>query len=270
MYFCNEELADLLKPETAFDYFQKATGTVFREAHGRKTMQVQLKGRSYFVKLHTGVGWGEIIKNLLQLRLPVLGAGTEWRAIQALKDLGLATLDPVAYGSEGWNPATRKSFIVTTEIKNSTSLEELTANWEQSPPGFKAKQQLVSEVAAISKKLHDHGIFHRDYYLCHFLMQNKNNSGQQLSLIDLHRALIRPFQKRRWRVKDIAGLYFSARNSGLSKGDCFRFMQFYSGKNLRQCLRDDRAFWLQVERRTARMTERDEIKRLKRLGMQQA
>lgn len=270
MFFCSEELADQLRQEDAFESLRSAQGTVFREAHGRKTLQLQIGGHSYFVKLHSGVGWGEIIKNLLQLRLPVLGAGTEWRAIQSLKQLGLATLSPVAFGSRGWNPATRKSFIVTKEIEDSTNLEELSAGWGQYPPKFKAKHQLISEVAAVSKKMHENGIFHRDYYLCHFLLQNNGGERHRLCLIDLHRALINPLQKRRWRIKDIAGLNFSARNSGLSKHDCFRFMQFYSGKNLRQCLSEDRVFWEKVEKRTARMTARDEIKRMKRLGIQQA
>ncbi len=270
MYFCNKELADHLRQEDAFESLQSAQGTVFREAQGRKTLQLQINGRSYFVKLHSGVGWGEIIKNLLQLRLPVLGAGTEWRAIQSLKQLGLPTLNPVAFGSKGWNPATRKSFIVTEEIEDSTSLEELSAGWAHYPPKFKVKHQLISEVAEVSKTLHENGIFHRDYYLCHFLLQNYGRERHILRLIDLHRTLINPLQKRRWRVKDIAGLYFSARKSGLNKHDCFRFMQFYSGKNLRQCLSEDRAFWKKVENRSTRMTVRDEIKRLKRLGVQQA
>jgi hypothetical protein len=35
------------------------------------------------------VGWAEILKNLLSLRLPVLGAANEWRAIRRLAELGV-------------------------------------------------------------------------------------------------------------------------------------------------------------------------------------
>ena len=48
----------------------------------------------------------------------------------------------------------------------------------------------------------------------------------------------------RWRVKDIAGLYFSALDAGLTRTDCLRFMRLYSGEPLRAAL--DRAFWHKV------------------------
>lgn len=260
MYYFSDELARHMQQEDAYDVLQAAKGKVFRRAPGRRTFQLTIGGRSYFAKIHTGVGWLEIIKNLVQLRLPVLGAGTEWRAIESLKELGLETLNPVAFGTKGWNPATRKSFIVTEEISNSINLEDLSANWPQSPPNFRTKMQLIAEIAGTSRTLHENGIFHRDYYLCHFLFQKTSHDNYRLSLIDLHRALIKPLQRKRWRIKDIAGLYFSARNSGLSKRDCYRFMRAYSAKTLRQCMAEDAGFWQQVVKRSARMAERDAIK----------
>ena len=50
-------------------------GEVFRELEARRTLRTEVAGRGYFVKIHRGVGWGEILKNLMCLRLPVLGAG---------------------------------------------------------------------------------------------------------------------------------------------------------------------------------------------------
>lgn len=266
MYYFSEEFARHVQGEDAYQTLQSAKGKVFRKAPGRKTLQLVIGGESYFAKLHSGVGWGEILKNLIQLRMPVLGADTEWQAIHSLKELGLDTLNPVAFGSQGWNPATRKSFIVTEEIKDAISLEDFSADWEELAPDFELKTQLIERVAKISKTLHDNGIFHRDYYLCHFLLQEFNNGGYTLSLIDLHRALIKPLQRRRWRVKDIAGLYFSARNAGLGKRDYYRFMKTYSAKNLRRSLREDGSFWEQVVRRATRMSERDAIKRAQRAG----
>lgn len=55
-------------------------GEVFRELEARRTLRTEVDGRGYFVKIHRGVGWAEILKNLISLRLPVLGAGNEWRA----------------------------------------------------------------------------------------------------------------------------------------------------------------------------------------------
>jgi heptose I phosphotransferase len=55
----------------------------------------------------------EIFKNLVQLRLPVLGAKNEWRAVQKLQQLDIPTLEIMAYGSQGCNPARLKSFLLT-------------------------------------------------------------------------------------------------------------------------------------------------------------
>ena len=44
-------------------------------------------GSHYFAKIHHGVGWREILKNLLHLKLPVLGAENEWRALNLLPRL---------------------------------------------------------------------------------------------------------------------------------------------------------------------------------------
>ncbi|MGD6768682.1 lipopolysaccharide kinase InaA family protein, partial [Mammaliicoccus lentus] len=75
-----------------------------------------MDGKGYFVKIHRGIGWGEILKNLVTARLPVLGAGQEWTAIQRLNDAGVSTMTAVAYGERGSNPAQQHSFIITEEL----------------------------------------------------------------------------------------------------------------------------------------------------------
>ena len=52
------------------------SGNIYRSKEGRKTLRLERGGRSFFLKLHTGVGWAEIFKNLLQGRLPVVGPRT--------------------------------------------------------------------------------------------------------------------------------------------------------------------------------------------------
>ena len=76
---------------------------VYRDREGRKTLRLELAGRPYFLKLHRGVGWREIGKNLLQGRLPVIGAGTEYRAIRALERAGVDTLSIAAFASVYFN-----------------------------------------------------------------------------------------------------------------------------------------------------------------------
>ncbi len=83
-----------LFPEHAlFDGVMNLQGEVFRDVPGRKTIRVDLDGKSCFIKQHFGVGWPEIFKNLLSLKWPILTAETEWRTIQRLDEIGCASLE---------------------------------------------------------------------------------------------------------------------------------------------------------------------------------
>lgn len=227
-------------------------GKVYRELEARKTLQFTHQNASYFAKLHYGVGWREIIKNILQFRLPILGAKNEWLALKKLQQLNIASMTPVAYGLKGINPAKYKSFLITKALKNTISLEDLCKNWPETPPDYGFKRQLIQKIAHISRVLHTNGINHRDYYICHFLLdENALAKHKQLILylIDLHRAQLRSKTPFRWQVKDIGSLYFSSLDIGLSQRDILRFMVYYTGSNLKQTLQNDKQFWTAVENR---------------------
>ena len=235
-----------------FDAVMRLQGATLRAKEGRRTFRLELGGRAYFFKIHHGIGWREIAKELASLRLPTLSAMSEKRAIDAVRELGIPTMTVAGYGERGLNPARRESFIVTEEIADALTLEELTADWRRQPPAFARKQSLLREVAGIARRLHEHGINHRDFYLCHFRLQRG-----QLFLMDLHRAQRRPSIPRRWRVKDVGALYFSAADIGLTRRDLFRFMRLYSGKPLRAALREDAAFWRAVRARAEKFYRRE-------------
>jgi heptose I phosphotransferase len=94
----------------------------------------EVAGRGYFVKIHRGVGWAEIVKNLLSLRLPVLGAANEWRAIQRLSELGVDSMHAVAYGLRGRNPGRQHSFIITEELSSDAQSRRLLSGTGKSIP----------------------------------------------------------------------------------------------------------------------------------------
>ena len=252
MIYLAEELADLLEPSSMFDSLAAMQGEVFREVASRRTFRFEHGGKGYFAKVHHGVGWAEIIKNLLQWRLPVLGAANEWRAIGRLQEIGIDTLSPVAYCCRGINPASRESCIVTRELVDSISLEDLVA---EAPLIFRHKVALVRKVARISGCMHRAGINHRDLYICHFHLdkRTRNQDDPTIHVIDLHRAQVRRRTPRRWIVKDVGGLLFSAFDAGLTKTDLYRFMREYSAKPLRVTLVEDGKFWRQVLRRARRL-----------------
>lgn len=230
--------------QDAFAVVDQLDGEVFRELDGRRTFRTEVEGRGYFVKIHRGVGWGEIVKNLISLRLPVLGAGNEWRAIRRLEELGVDTMRAVAYGRRGANPAREHSFIVTEELAPTVSLEDFCRDWPTQPPAPALKRALIRRVAAMVGAMHRGGVNHRDCYLCHFLLHldpAPTAVALKLSVIDLHRAQIRGQTPRRWRDKDLAGLYFSALEIGLTQRDRLRFLRDYFGRPLHEVLRDEQA-----------------------------
>ena len=240
------EFAPVWKQEGGFDALYAVEGEMYRQAPGRRTLRFSRGEKSYFIKIHSGVGWREILKNLLTLKLPVLGAANEFNAIRYLDRLGLKAPRMAAYATRGLNPATIKSFIVTDDIGDSTSLEDFCRDWSKHPPTSVSKWSLIKEVAAIARKMHEGGLNHRDFYLCHFL---RSHADDHLYLIDLHRAQLRKRTPRRWLVKDIGGLYYSAMDIGLTRRDLFRFVRVYSEKPLRRALLEDADFWLDVRDR---------------------
>lgn len=247
------ELTKTLEGRDVFDQVMSMQGQVFRDVPGRKTIRVELGGQSYFIKQHFGVGWKEIFKNLFALRLPILGADTEWRAIHRLGELGIATTPAVACASQGWNPAHRRSFVITRDLGNIISLEDLCRDWATLPPNPRFKRRLIEAVAELARKLHDNGLNHRDFYICHFCLDETRLAEDEilLYLLDLHRVGIREVIHSTARMKDIAALYFSAMDAGLNKRDYLRFVRHYRG-SLRT-LKEDASFWHKVERRARKL-----------------
>ena len=257
--FLREDFVDHIKGVDPFTYVSKLQGKVYRQVTGRVTMRFEVEGKGYFLKWHKGVGWPEIIKNLLNFRLPILGARNEWKAIQELTAAGVGTMTLAAYGERGLNPATKESFVVTEALDGTVSLEDLCEQWVEEPPDFRFKRNLIKKVAMMARTLRQRGMNHRDFYICHFLLDTTKGFTQQSSeemqihLIDLHRAQVRKNIPYRWLVKDIGSLYFSAMDIGLTQRDLFYFMKVYSGKTLYAVFSEDTDFWRDVDRRAKQL-----------------
>ncbi len=248
--FLNATFEQLWQGKDPFEQADAITGDVYRELDGRRTLRFDVGGKGYFLKQHRGVGWKEIVKNLLSLRLPILGAANEKLAVEALTEAGVGTMTVAAFAERGANPAAQESFIITEAVEPSISLEDLAIEWRQSPPSLKQKRALLNLVCDMTRKMHDAGVNHRDFYICHFLLRNRDfEHHPDLALIDLHRALIHSQLPFRWRLKDLASLYYSAFDVPLTKTDRLRFIRRYSGGTLRQALSENRSLWLQVQQK---------------------
>lgn len=286
LLYLRKEFEEVWKGKDPFEEVDKLQGKVYRLVKTRRTLQFDLNGKSYFIKIHHGVGWAEIFKNFVQLKTTILGAANEFNAIRKLESLNVGTMNVAAFGEKGWNPATQDSFIITDDIKNCPSLEDFTKNWREAKPTFIIKLALLKKVAWVSRQLRSNGVNHRDYYICHFLLDPKSleeelivdscqlavnsnplsTNNQQLItkvlapklyLIDLHRAQIRKKTPHRWVVKDVSGLWFSAMDIGLTKKDIFRFIKIYSNASLRHELTENASFWKEVNSKAIALYMKD-------------
>ena len=250
MYFI--ELDDFFRrlwppPEDPFRRVAELAGEEFRKVKSRRTFRVELEGKGFFVKHHLGVGWGEIFKNWLMFKRPVLGALDEFNALRRLHELGVPTMTPAACGCRGTNPAKLESFLITEELAGMIDLEKLTLSWKDAPPPPKLRRDLIRAVAESAGKMHRGGVNHRDCYICHYMTPRSGEEfGKVVYVIDLHRAQIRRRVPRRYLVKDLAGLCFSSFDAGLSKGEALRFVRLYSGKTLRAELKENAGLWADV------------------------
>jgi len=165
----------------------------------------------------------------------------------------------VAYGERGSNPADQHSFIVTEELAPTISLEDFSMDWPKQPPEPRLKRALIAEVARMTGMMHRAGVNHRDCYICHFLLHTDKPvtaDDLKLSVIDLHRAQTRAAIPARWRNKDLAALYFSVLDIGLSRRDLLRFLKGYFLQPLRQVLRDEAALLALLERKAEKLYQR--------------
>ncbi len=247
-----------LEEQALFAALSAVSGDIYRQAAGRRTLRFAAAGSAYFVKLHDGVGWREIVKNLLTLKPPVLGARNEFAACRRLCQHGVPAPGVAAFGAFGGNPAKRRSFVVCDALDGFVSLEELANRWAAKPPPLELKRRLLHAAGKQIRAMHAAGVHHRDCYLSHLLISAERLCGgeAQLAVIDLHRARIRARLPRRWRRRDLAALLYSAAPLALTRSDCLRFVAAYSGVRPAPELRRNRRFWVAVAQRAARLAAR--------------
>ncbi|HAD09747.1 MAG TPA: lipopolysaccharide core heptose(I) kinase RfaP [Porticoccaceae bacterium] len=257
-----EPLDKIWADQDVFEIAAGLEGQVIRDKEGRQTLKFELQGKTYYRKLHTGIGWREILKNFSQVKMPVIGASNEWLAINRIRNLGLDTLTPVAYGKKGLNPARQRSFLITEELRDTLSLAVYAEGWPSQPPPPAQRRALITKVAEIARTIHRAGINHRDLYICHFLLDQSQAARQnmlspRLFLVDLHRAQIRKTVPRRWQIKDLASIYFSCLDIGLTRRDVLRFLRVYFDQPLRLTLTWENKLLGQVSRRAVKLYRRD-------------
>ena len=236
-----------------FDYLINLPGQIYRQVKNRKTLKVNLN-KDYFIKTHQALSLREQIKNLLSLKWPVPNALDEQKAITAVQKLNINTMDIAGFGEYA-----NDSFLITEAIEPNISLDQLLEAKIDTQDYFKLKRRLIKIIAQTTKLLHENGLNHRDYYVCHYLLKLDQNdhqiSPENLYLIDLHRMQIRSRTPIRYIIKDLSSILFSIRNYKFTRTDYLRFIQYYTDNNLKK-YRENKSFWQKVRNKANRLREK--------------
>jgi len=178
----------------------------------------------------------------------------ELEQANSLAEAGINTPKTVSFGQQWGRLFEKRSFIITEKIPNAESLERRLPGFFYGPArgeNLRLRSNFIDRLASFVKKFHETGYRHRDLYFSHIFY---SDSGD-FYLIDLARAFRPTILRRRFQVKDIAQLYYSAPAKYFSSTDRLRFYLFYVGRN--RLVNGDKNFIRKILHRTNRMARHD-------------
>jgi heptose I phosphotransferase len=188
----------------------------YLKKHHHRTLSTWLRA-----KLHRGPGNTE--------------GRVEARNIAELNRAGIAAMRLVAFGESLAANGRLHSFVLTEELAGFAPLDDFikrrfaTVASKTLPDDHWQWRCLIGEVAALASNFHRLGYNHRDLYCCHFFVKEQARGQFQVNLIDLHRVEHRRRMRRRWIVKDLAQLAYSAPSAHVSCADRMAFLKRYLG-----------------------------------------
>ena len=171
-----------------------------------------------YIKRYSRVPLKEKIKQAFSLKFYTFDAFHEWRALHAFHRLGLNTMIPIAVADAGNGKSCNLTLGITDYIKAAELFKNFT------PADRSRKLALIKQAAILAGRMHAAGFAHQDFYLVHMFVRPEEND--KIYLIDLQRLIMQKKLSRRWRVKDLGQLLFSARPEATAM-DVKRFWKYY-------------------------------------------
>ena len=162
-------------------------------------------------------------------------AGLEWSWMTLLARDGIPCVRPVAFAEELRGSREVRSAILTAAVSGN-SLERWAARWTRSDHA--TVHALIGVLAKLVARLHTGGYVHRDLYFSHIFFDPAAQLDDALCLIDLQRIIRPAVNLRRWIVKDLAALNYSALPTKgdatgptdlITKADRLRWLKLYLG-----------------------------------------
>jgi len=165
---------------------------------------------------------------------------------------GIPTPVPLAAGEQRYRGLLRTCYLLMPILPGAADLRRV---WweEEAPPG--ARHALAAAFGALSRQVHDAGVFQDDFAPNNFLVQS--GSSLRLYMIDFERAALRPENDEAARCFMLAKI--DREFAGAPAGDRMRFLRAYSGGDRAEA----RRWWRRVEDFAPKLARRD-FGRLKR------
>jgi tRNA A-37 threonylcarbamoyl transferase component Bud32 len=217
----------------------------------RIRFEISNPATTLFLKRYENPPVFEQIKNWISHRCVASTMFYDLDAALKLAAAGINTPRPVCYGRQWGLFFEKQSFIVTEQIPGE-SLERLLPDCfaADANENLKERRKFIAELAQFAGKFHNTGYRHRDFYFAHIFHHNGD-----FYLIDLQRASRPLLLAKRYRIKDVAQLSYSAPKKYFSRTDRLRFYLAYAAKA--QLGPRDKVFIQAVLRKMSQMAEHD-------------
>ncbi len=202
----------------------------------RLSLQNKQQTRGAYLKKHHVRTWLTRLRARLGTGPGETSGRVEAHNVGALTANGIEVMRLMAYGEKLHADGLLESFVLTEELEDYTDLH--TFLHHRFPPlsipvSTAARDrdlaQLIREVARVARRFHQAGFNHRDLYCGHFYIRESVPGEFHIRLIDLQRVQHRRRFRRRWIVKDLAQLAWSAPRDRIKCTDKLAFMRCYLG-----------------------------------------
>jgi heptose I phosphotransferase len=259
--FCDEEYKaglcklGLTSIDTVFSFkaAQNLTKDNLSKHRSRLRFEINPPSATLFLKRYDSPPIPVQLNNWLSARKRVSSGLFDLEPTAKLAAAGVNTPKIIAYGEQWGVFFEKRSFLITEKIPDAESLERRLPDCFTAPAAIenlKQRRNFIAQLAAFVKKFHETNYRHRDLYFSHIFYGNNG----RFYLIDLARTFKPGIFTERFRVKDIAQLYYSAPGSFFSRADRLRFYLGYTGSRLTG---KDKVFIRKIINKAKRMAQHD-------------
>lgn len=194
------------------------------------------------------------LQKLLSTRSVTSCGRYEFKITKELLKSGINAPCTIAYGWQKGILFEKRSFIITEKIPHAESLERKLPGYFNGPAvkeNIKQRRIFIRHLAEFIKKFHATNYRHRDLYFAHIFYDIRG----RFYLIDLARAFKPLLTGKRYTIKDLAQLNYSAPSKHFSGTDRLRFYKRYAGTN--KLTGTDKKFIRKVMGKTKRIARHD-------------